>query len=192
MVAAMSSQLDRWAGDFGTEYTDRNQPDWGVRLEGFKQVLPADSQFVLEVGCNRGHNMLAMRELGKFVYGYEPNNYARGLAHDAGLVVAGRSVYDLPGTPMCDLVLTSGVLIHVPPERLDEALTNLHGVTSKYILAIEYAGADEAVEYRGHTDMLWKRDYGAHYQRLFPELELIHTAENVVGFDGATWWLLQK
>jgi pseudaminic acid biosynthesis-associated methylase len=193
----MTSQLGRWQGEFGVEYTDRNQVDWRTRVDTLRRIIPAETLSVLEVGCNRGHNLMALKEImpDAMVIGTEPAEYARS-QRQPGLFVYPFSIYELAELVMrfmqFDMAFTSGVLIHVPPERLDEALRAMHFASCRLILAIEYAGQDEAVEYRGHTDMLWKRDYGAHYQRLFPELKLIGTGENIPGFEGATYWLLQK
>jgi pseudaminic acid biosynthesis-associated methylase len=194
-VVSVSSQLERWQGEFGREYTDRNQVDWRTRVDTFRRIIPADTQDVLEVGTNRGHDLLALKAAGFDAFGTEPAEHPRKRAWETGLPVCSCSIYDLPEMhpfPF-DLVMTSGVLIHIPPERLDEALTNIYGVAARHILAIEYfAKEDTAVEYRGHTDMLWKRDYGKHYQRLFPELKLIVTGSDLPGFNGATYWLLAK
>ncbi len=189
----MSSQLDRWTGEFGREYTDRNQVDWRSRVDGFRQMLPDDVVDVLEVGSNRGHNLLALKEaLAVPVYGIEPNEYARSFAWEKDLLVFDSTVYDLSDRRTYDLVFTSGVLIHVPPDRLDEALWNIYQVSGRYILAIEYDGDDEAIDYRGHTDMLWKRNIGAHYTRLFPDLQLVDVGVAPAGFEEATFWLLKK
>ncbi len=187
----MSSQLDRWTGEFGREYTDRNVVDWRTRVEGFRQMIPSDVRTVFEVGANRGHNLAALRELGLFPAGCEPNLYAS--QDQYGLCRC--SVYDLEekhGTGCWDLAMTSGVLIHIPPDRLDEALTNIHRLAQRFILAIEYDGDDEAIEYRGHKDMLWKRNIGAHYTRLFPDLKLVDVGVAPAGFENAIYWLLQK
>ncbi len=188
----VSSQLERWQGEFGREYHDRNQVDWRTRVDGFRAMIPKDVRSVLEVGCGPGHNMLALQELGLRVYGYEPNKYARDQAISHGLGVFELSVYDLPSSTRVDLVMTSGVLIHVPSDRLGEAMRNVHDSARRYILAVEYAGDGEPVEYRGEPDMLWPRDYGSLYQTLFPRLELVGTGTDVSGFEGATWWLLKK
>ncbi len=190
----MSTQLEHWTGDFGRAYTDRNLVDWRTRISGFRKLIPVDTSSVFEVGVNRGHNLQAIEwALDIPVAGCEPNSYARGIAERKGLQVFEESVYDLPHYLLYGLVLTSGVLIHVPSDKLDEAMTAIHKVARQYILAIEYA-ADEDIEvqYRGLGGMLWRRDYGAHYQRLFPELELISSGDDLEGFDGATWWLLKK
>src|SRR5215212_5929034 len=83
----MTQQLDTWRGDFGEAYTDRNQIDWRTRLPGFREVLAGlELPRVVEVGCNRGHNLIALSELlgeTSEIIGIEPNRYARELARQA-------------------------------------------------------------------------------------------------------------
>ena len=189
----MSSQLDRWQGEFGRAYTDRNQVDWHTRVGALKRIIPRDVSSVLEVGANRGHNLVALKSLGLDARGCEPADYARAEAVNQGLLVCACSVYDLyDGGHTSDLVMTCGVLTHVPPARLDDALGRIVDVARRYVLAIEYDGNDESIEYRGHQDMLWKRDYGKHYRRLFPELRVVQEGVLASEFDGAAYWLLQK
>ncbi len=188
----MSSQLDRWTGEFGREYTDRNVVDWRSRVDGFRQMIPSDVETAFEVGANRGHNLRALAELNVVVEGCEPNEYARDVANEVANVCH-CSVYDFAQVHVrADLVFTSGVLIHVPPRKLAQALRNIHRAAQSYILAIEYDGDDEQIDYRGHKDMLWKRNYGAHYTRLFPDLELVDVGVAPAGFEEATFWLLKK
>jgi pseudaminic acid biosynthesis-associated methylase len=183
------NQLKEWRGDFGREYTDRNQPDWHDLVAGFRQMLPDRVESVLEVGCNRGHNMVALQHLlpGSVVQGVEPMAYARNLAVADGLDVSDGSVYALPfADETFDLVFTSGVLIHVPPDRLHEAMRELVRVSSRYVLAIEYGSAtDEMIVYRGRTNMLWKRDYAQHYLLAVPDLEMM-----AAGKTGCDDWVL--
>ncbi len=196
-MVSVSSQLDRWTGEFGREYTDRNLVEWSSRVDGFRRMIPPKVKSVFEVGVNRGHNLRAIRQLNvPLVQGCEPSLYPREFAakDNAGVCVC--SVYDLNewhNAASFDLVFTSGVLIHIPPEQLDEALTQIHRLASKYVLAIEYdSQEDTAIEYRGQTDMLWKRNYGKHYTRLFPDLKLVDVGQASAGFDRATYWLLEK
>lgn len=198
-MVAVTSQLERWRGEFGRAYTDRNVVDWRTRVESFRDIVRTDSRSILEIGSNRGHNILALREAclpwDVAVVGVEPSAYARKVAwKENKVILLDGSIYDLGRFKhRFDLVFTSGVLIHVPPDRLDDALRNVYLSSRKYILAIEYfASEDTTVPYRGHADMLWKRDYGAHYQRLFPDLTLVETGDDIPGFDGATFWLLAK
>lgn len=192
----MSIQLDRWSGDFGRAYTDRNRVDPLTRVATLDRIIPRDVNDVLEVGCNRGHNLVAIKHARPNVYtiGVEPSLYAREQAGAAGVPTVAGDIYAIPyETDGFDVVFTCGVLEHVPPDRLDDALAELHRVSARYLLAIEYhADQDESVEYRGHDDMLWKRDYGAHWARLFPELELLSSGDLGEEFDRARYWLLEK
>ncbi len=191
----MSSQLERWSGSFGDEYTDRNVVDPGSRVGGFHRMLagvyPAS---VLEVGTNRGHNLTALKRVfpDAFAHGVEPNEHARELARRAGHIVLKGSVYELPPWRY-DLVFTCGVLEHVPPERLAEALTWLYGSAERWLLAVEYASdTDTEIEYRGQAGLLWKRDYGWHAHLLFPDMRLVRSGELDETFDRARFWLWRK
>ena len=198
----MTRQLEAWEGEFGTAYTDRNVIDWHVRLPAFQQMLEGlDIQRVLEVGCNRGHNLLALAELmgdaGEIV-GIEPNRYALRSARAASARVAALygHALDIPFRDgVFDLAFTAGVLIHIPLADLPVAMKEICRVSRRYVLAIEYYAEEETViPYQGRTDLLWKRDFLQHYQAQCPELSLIRSGYwgADVGFDRTHWWLLEK
>jgi protein-L-isoaspartate O-methyltransferase len=73
----MMDQLRIWEGEFGKDYTDGNVIDWRTRLRAFRQMLDGlPIKRVLEVGCNRGHNLVCLAELlgeESEVVGVEPN-----------------------------------------------------------------------------------------------------------------------
>ena len=197
----MTHQLEVWEGEFGTAYTDRNLVDWRVRLPAFRQMLeglPIHS--ILELGCNRGHNLLALAGLlpEAEIVGLEPNRHALQIARASGSgfsALQGQAL-DIPfrdGT--FDLVFTAGVLIHIPLDVLPAALKEIFRVSRRYVLAVEYYAEKETlIPYRGHDDLLWKRDFLRHYQALCPELTLQRRghwgAED--GFDRTHWWLMEK
>lgn len=199
----MTEQLAQWQGDFGTDYTQRVKVDPATRVDWFRRTLgPLGIKSVIEAGTNRGHNLVALTDaLGGDVeaYGIEPNPSALAKAREAVDELENAhawpgDIYHL-GQAEVELALTSGCLIHVPPERLDEALGEMHRVATRFLLAIEYHSAEDTeVEYRGEPAMLWRRDYGKHYLRLFPDLRL--KASGAIadgeGFGGATFWLLEK
>jgi len=195
-------QLETWRGEFGKAYTDRNVMDWERRLPAFKNMLEGlHLERVLEVGCNRGHNLRALEEiLGEdaAIFGVEPNAYARSIARtisDKVNPVPGNA-YDLPFKDgYFDLVFTVGVLIHVPTEQLEDAIKEIARATRRYILAAEYfAEQDTVIDYHGRNDLLWKRNFLEHYQRNVPGLKLVRSGywgpED--GFDRCTWWLMEK
>src|ERR1700690_2785240 len=55
----MRNQLETWEGEFGVAYTDRNVVDPTARIEAFRTMVDGlDIARLLEVGCNRGHNLV--------------------------------------------------------------------------------------------------------------------------------------
>ena len=191
-----------WKGEFGQAYTDRNQIDSRIRLPAFRQMLEGlPIKKVLEVGCNRGHNLVALADLlgeDSEVVGVEPNQYARELARASSVkvgVLNGHS-FDLPFKDgYFDLIFTAGVLIHIPLDDLPTALSEVYRVSRRYVLAIECFAAEEiAIPYQGHNDLLWKRNFLAHYQSQFSDLMLIRNGYwgSEFGFDRTHWWLLEK
>lgn len=195
-------QLGVWQSEFGEAYTNRNVVDWRVRLSAFRRMLDKlQIRSVLEVGCNRGHNLRVLTELlgdESDVVGVEPNRYALELARAANVkssVLRGH-VYDLPfKDESFDLVFTAGVLIHVPLVDLPKALSEIYRVSGRYVLCIAYfAEAETPIRYQDSDDLLWKRNFRAHYETSFPSLKLIRNGYFGIedGFDRTHWWLFEK
>ena len=199
----MTTPLEQWSGEFGDEYTERNEGlgTLPARQEMFRQILGAKNSHtfvsgkrILEVGCNVGLNLIALRNLrpDSILVGNEPNLQASKRA----LAVADSWLNDLSsGKCQYDLVFTCGVLIHVPPENLLNLCSAIHNLSNRYILSIEYFSAEpEEKEYRGKQGLLWKRDFG--------EFWLTHFKLNCVkhgflwkpatGLDNLHWWLMEK
>jgi pseudaminic acid biosynthesis-associated methylase len=198
----VSRQLAAWEGDFGTQYTDRNVADWRARLSAFRQMLEGLAlDRILEVGCNRGHNLVTVAEClpgDVDVVGVEPNRHALELARAASPRVAAVRGHarDLPFKDgYFDLVFTAGVLIHVALGELPAVLHEITRVSRRYVLAIEYfAEVETPIVYRGHEALLWKRDFLAHYRGAVPTLQLRRQGYwgPEQGFDRTHWWLLEK
>ena len=99
---------------------------------------------------------------------------------------------------MCDLVLISGVLIHINPNHLPEVYDKLVAASSRYLLVVEYYNPTPiVVPYRGHTDRLFKRDFAGEIMDRHPEMQLLdygfayHRDPNFP-LDDANWFLLEK
>ena len=73
----MTEQLQMWSGEFGKQYADRNPVDWREVVPFLQPIVEGlVLERVLEVGCNRGHNLVALREiLGKTVPRPAPCSY---------------------------------------------------------------------------------------------------------------------
>jgi pseudaminic acid biosynthesis-associated methylase len=191
-------QVRIWQGDFGKAYTDRNPVDWRVRAPAFRTMVGGlVIASALEVGCNRGHNLGALRHVlgpAADLAGIEPNAYARQLGREAepsSRIVDGTAARLPFPDDAFDLVFTAGVLIHIPLPDLQDVLRGIHRVSRKYVLAIEYfSEEDTVIPYRGHDNLLWKHNFPQYYLRAFPDLSLLRqghwTAED--GFDRCDWW----
>lgn len=198
----MTRQLEQWRGEFGREYTDRNVFDWRLRVPAFRRMVQGLALgSTLEIGCNRGYNLLAMQEIldpSTRLVGVEPNPHAAALARASSprITCLEGSVFQLPFEDGAfDLVFTAGVLIHVAPHDLPRALDEICRVSRRYVLAIEYYAEQETtLPYRGQSEQLWKRDFGKHYQTRFPALRLLDEGywDTQDGFDRTNWWLLGK
>jgi len=197
-----SARLERlWSGEFGDEYAARNADAWERRGPFWRELLgKVDVASVLEVGCNVGANLYWLSELlePSAVFGVDVNEEALARAREilpkANVVLA--SARELPFRDRWfDLVFTAGVLIHLPPAILPLAMGEIVRCSTRYVLCCEYF-ADELTEipYRGETGALFKRDFGALYQELFPDLKLLEQGllGRDEGWDDVTWWLFDR
>jgi pseudaminic acid biosynthesis-associated methylase len=191
-MVEMTKQMEKWSGDFGKEYTDRNvfsleeldtlyKSKYGVTrtelnqrfLEGMDRSIR-----VLEVGSNVGNQLLCLQSMG-FVnlYGIELQSYAVELskARTKRINIIEGSAFDIPyKDTYFDLVFTSGVLIHLNPSDIVRALREILRCTRESIWGFEYY-ADEHTEitYRGHKELLWKADYAKLYLQQFEGLKIV-------------------
>ena len=196
------SQLADLEGEFGRAYTERNVVAPAILEDAFRELLSGiEPQTVLEVGCNRGHNLVAVADvLGAEadVVGIEPNRHALEIARMADPRVSALrgNAFALPFRDgWFDLVFTVGVLIHVAPDDLPRALDELLRVSGRYVLAVEYfAEEEEAISYQGRSGLLWKRDFRAAYLEREPRLHVLKSGHlgPERGFDRCHWWLLEK
>lgn len=202
-----------WTGDFGDSYTKRcgpDTPDWEWQVAAREQLFLTIQrqtgvsffglESIVEYGCNAGLNLSALRNFWPSVptIGVEPNEFARSVAASNGHnVIDGLLKYDATKrTPAVgDLAFTAGVLIHVPPHELDEAMSVVVDSAKRYVLAIEYfAPESRMVRYRGLDQAMWLDDFGSRYLR-FQNLELRgygFSWKPVTNMDNTTWWLFEK
>lgn len=185
-----------WKGSFGDEYTQRNKINYRDRIPFWQKIVyETGIQSVLEVGCNSGWNLEALRSIDREMEltGVDVNQSALEEASMKGFDVEelnGQGIVGMFGDGACDLVFTCGVLIHVAPKDLKSMMQSIVDVSRQYVLAVEYHSDRETpVEYRGNKDKLWKRNYGQLYQDM--GLSLIETG-NAEGFDQCTYYLLEK
>ena len=208
-MSSETTQSALWRGDFGDNYVDRNTASENAiqsRVKAYQEIFghlgEAQPRSLLEVGCNVGINLRALRQLTDApLHAVEPNAKARKVLVDEGVLPADR-LFDALATdiPLDDgaveLVFTSGVLIHIPPHALEQAYREMHRVSSRYLLTIEYfSPTPETIPYRGETEALFRRDFGGLWLDMFDDLKPVANGffwKRTTGLDDLTWWLFEK
>lgn len=195
-----------WAGEFGDDYIGRNQGDelLASNLDFFAKALRMAGRpnSCVELGANIGMNLKAIKLLHPAVSlrGVEINpQAAKQLADVIGQEnVELSSIFDWQPSNPCDLSMIKGVLIHLNPERLKDAYDRLYRASSRFILIAEYYNPSPvAINYRGHQDRLFKRDFAGEMLDLYPDLALrdygfAFHRDPAFPQDDITWFLLEK
>jgi len=202
-------QAEFWRGEFGDSYSDRNDPGTEkihARRSLWTQILRstngAPARSILEVGANIGINFRALGQLTSAEFhAVEPNQHAREVLIGDGIVPAA-NVYDglaksipLPDVAV-DMAFTSGVLIHIEPDDLLPSCQEIHRVSGRYVICVEYySDKEESISYRGHKNVLFKRDFGGFWLDNFPDLRVLDYGfawKRMTGLDNLTWWVFEK
>jgi pseudaminic acid biosynthesis-associated methylase len=187
-----TTQSQEWRGDFGKEWSARNrftpgeldrvyQSNYGMtRTELNQRFLTGLSRSlsILEVGCNLGNQLLVLQEMGfTNLHGIEIQTEIVKQAQTrlpSVNVVEGSALRIPYPDASFDLVFTSGVLIHIAPQDLPTALSEIHRCSRTWTWGLEYyAPQMTEILYRGHQDLMWKADYAQLFLQKFPDLELV-------------------
>jgi spore coat polysaccharide biosynthesis protein SpsF len=195
-----------WAGEFGTAYIERNQGDklLASNLDFFVKSLRQTRHLTscIEFGANIGMNLKALNLLypGLQAHGIEINSEAASqLASTIPAVnVFNQSILDFKETRNWDLALIKGVLIHLNPDVLPSVYDKLVAATGRYLLVAEYYNPSPVtINYRGHTDRLFKRDFAGEIMDRHPQMQLLDYGFNYrrdpnFPQDDITWFLMEK
>jgi spore coat polysaccharide biosynthesis protein SpsF len=195
-----------WAGEFGTEYIQRNQGNalLAANLNFFAKALRATRgvKTCIEFGANIGMNLKALKLLHpkQEQYGIEINADAtRELEQSIPPThVYNSSILDFYPQRSWDLALIKGVLIHINPNELPLVYDKLVAACGKYLLVAEYYNpVPVAIPYRGHNDRLFKRDFAGEIMDRHSQMELIdygfsYRRDPNFPQDDITWFLMEK
>jgi len=194
-----------WQGEFGKEYISRNigAKLAAANLSFFSEVIRRTGNLgnILEMGCNVGMNLRALRSLlpSCKLTGIEINEEAAKILREWGEAeVVVDSVLDVTLDTTYELTFTKGLLIHINPDYVNEVYKRLYEYSTKYILIAEYYNPTPvALEYRGHKDRLYKRDFANEIMTLYSDLTLkdygfLYRNDPVYPQDDITWFLMEK
>lgn len=201
-----TEQEEFWANEFGTEYIERNQGDQLLAsnlnffTKALQQVGKIDS--CIEFGANIGMNLKALKLLypGINLKAIEINeNAANSLRELIGRDnVYNGSIFDFKVETKVQLSIIKGVLIHINPKMLQKVYEQLYDASDKYILIAEYYNPSPVtLNYRGHDDRLFKRDFAGEFLDQYSDTELIdygfsYRRDPAFPQDDITWFLIKK
>lgn len=195
-----------WAGKFGDDYIGRNESreylasNLSFFVNTFKKADKISS--LIEFGANIGMNLRAIRLLfpSMDISAIEINGKAAKILTDflgEGKVYK-ESILDYSSPGKFDLVLIKGVLIHINPDMLGVVYDKLYNASNRYILIAEYYNPSPvSINYRGHEDRLFKRDFAGEMLDRYKTLQLIdygfvYRRDRKFPQDDITWFLLEK
>ncbi len=195
-----------WAGEFGSEYIQRNSSEQflAANLHFFSKILDKTPTIdsVTEFGANVGMNLRALKLLypDQEQYGVEINqNAAQELTDFLGVEkVFNGSILDFEPKVETTLSLIKGVLIHINPDVLQEVYELLYRTAKQYILMCEYYNPSPVeVSYRGHSGKLFKRDFAGEFMEKFAGVKLldygfVYKRDPAFPQDDLTWFLMEK
>lgn len=206
MNSYKTEQENFWATNFGNEYILRNQDEKLISNNTvfFSKVLNNTQQInsVIELGSNIGLNLMALQRLkpNLSVSAVEINQEATKKLKDniPSCEVHESSILDFKSSQKWDLVFTKGVLIHIHPDKLKDVYDLMYNCSDRYILIAEYYNPSPVeIEYRGHSNKLFKRDFAGDMLDQFKDLLLldygfVYRRDPNFPLDDTTWFLLEK
>ena len=180
-----------WSSGFGSEYLERNKfsnkgldrlflDKFGISRSKLNKEFLAKLKIknILEVGCNIGNQLLMLQSQGfKNLYGIDifPEAVQIAKSHTKNINIIQGSAFDIPFKDnYFDLIFTAGVLIHISPKEVKNAMTEIYRTSKKYIWGYEYHNPKYvSVDYRRNKAKLWKGDFCQMYLNLFPDLKIV-------------------
>lgn len=187
-----TAQQKFWQSNFGKKYNERSvfspkqldaayQKRFGISRSkmnsAFLKNIPKNS-LILEVGCNIGCQLRVLQKQGyKNLYGIDIQSAAveesKKLTKNINIIQG--SAFSLPFKDnYFDLVYTSGVLIHISPKDIKQAMAEIYRVSKKFIWGYEYFSKKYTqIMYRGNKNRLWKANFAQIYLNTFKDLKLV-------------------
>jgi spore coat polysaccharide biosynthesis protein SpsF len=195
-----------WAGEFGTDYINRNYGDelLASNLDFFSKVLrqARGIKSCIEFGANIGMNIKALKLLYPNIDAHAIEINEEAVKQLTNLIspinTYHSSILDFEPMRQWDLTLIKGVLIHINPEMLPLVYDKLFAACGRYLVVAEYYNpAPVAIPYRGHNDRLFKRDFAGEIMDRHPQLQLVdygfaYSRDPNFPQDDITWFLMEK
>jgi spore coat polysaccharide biosynthesis protein SpsF len=200
-----TAQEKFWSGQFGNGYIARNknQQLFSSSIAMYAKILAKTNNVksILEFGANIGINLSALKQLlpDTELSALEINTDAVKELQKLPLKkIYHTSLFDYQIDYQRDFVFTRGVLIHLNPDKLQDAYKILYDSSKRYICFAEYYNPKPTmIPYHGQINRLFKRDFAGEIMDNYKDLKLIdygfaYHRDSVFPQDDVTWFLLEK
>lgn len=201
-----TEQENFWYGEFGDEYIDRNDGDQYIAsslnllTKALNNIERPES--IIEFGANIGLNLRAIKLLFPKCQpsALEINRKAceklRSILTEG--YIFNQSILNFEPPQKYDLVIIKGVLIHQNPDDIEKVYEKLIVSCKKYLLISEYYSPNPVkVDYRNHSNRLFKRDWAGEILDKYKFMKLIdygfvYHRDAKFPLDDENWFLLEK
>lgn len=113
--------------------------DFAFNHRKVEKILALEPESVLEIGCARGYIVKRLNDAGVMAYGMDISEHCRATrAHEHFIL------HDITDTPwpfrdgQFDLVYSCAVLEHIPEDRIDAVVSEIHRVSKRSLHAISF------------------------------------------------------
>jgi len=141
---------------------------------------------ICEAGCNVGNNLTEFPK-NFDVHGIDMNKLALEKAKKAypSFKFQQANIDKIPyPDSFFDVVFTRGILIHIKPENVENAMRELLRVSNNWIFNLEYFGEDEKmIKWKRGDDLLWYRNMKDRWSKF--DVEIISDLEIPEEIDSA-------
>ncbi len=201
-----TQQENFWAGEFGNEYVSRSQGEEIINsnIDFFKKALKKTNGIdtCIEFGSNIGLNIRALKKIYPKQEHHVIEINEKAVSYLKEFIsedkIINDSIINFKPFQKWDLVLIKGVLIHINPQKLQNIYLSLVNSCKKYLLINEYYNPKPvSIDYRGHSEKLYKRDFAGEILDSYPEMKLIdygflYERDPIHKRVGSTNWFLLK
>lgn len=198
----MSVALQRietlYAGPVGEAYAKRNRGVGERRLPFWRKIddlLDYEVESVLEIGCGEGENLAWWSASFEQPVGLDVSATAlRRLPEKAQGVVGSANALPFQDSAF-DLVISAGLMMHVPEPDLPRVMDEAVRVAKRWLVVVEYEDTYlREIPWHGLRDVLWARPVSYQLWQRHPRLKPLDRGSltKSEGFDRMDWSLWSK
>jgi len=207
-MESYNEQENFWIGDFGDGMVERYRTrdfegEVDSNLYHFSKIINQTNNVdtLIELGCNIGINLHAIKKGFPDIEltGVDINPKAISILNEANISkTICSSMFDLDESQQYDFVLTKAALIHVNPDQLNSIYEIIISLSKKYICICEFYNPQPLeVNYRGHSNVMFQRDYAGDLLDLFSNTKLIdygfmYHRDPQFPENDISWFLIEK